>query len=118
MVNGQAMPRQTAYRALSDPTRREILHLLQDGDRPDGEIADHLDLAVSAVTRHLGLLTAAGLVRAERHDGRVTYTLTTSVLADVVLELADLAGITTTVSRADLIEPIDLPERPSARTPG
>jgi len=118
MVNGQCMPRQSAYRALSDPARRDILHLLRHGDRLDREIAAHLDIAVSSVTRHLGLLIAAGLVRAVRTAGGVTYTLTTSVLADVVLELADLAGIATDVSRADLIEPIDLPERSSAPTPG
>lgn len=98
------VPLQSAYRALSDPTRREILRILRDGGRPAGEIAAHLGASASAVSRHLGLLTAAGLVRP--HDG--AYVLRTSVLADVVLELAELAEIGTDVTREDLIEPIEV----------
>lgn len=101
------MPLQSAYRALSDPTRREILWILRDGRRPSRDIAAHLDVPVSAVGRHLGLLTAAGLVQVTGG----AYALKTSVLADVVLELAELADIGTDVSRADLIEPVDLPAR-------
>lgn len=97
------VPSQSAYRALSDPTRREILWILRDGDRSAREIAAHLDLPASAVGRHLDLLTAAGLVRTEGG----AYVLRTSVLADVVLELAELAGIGTAVTRADLIEPLE-----------
>jgi ArsR family transcriptional regulator, arsenate/arsenite/antimonite-responsive transcriptional repressor len=104
MVGAMAM--QAAYRALSDPTRREILRILREGEMPAGEIAAHFDMAFSSVSRHLGLLTAAGLVRPERDGGRVIYSLTTSVLADVVLELADLAGVGTNVDRAALIDPV------------
>ncbi len=101
------VPSQRAYRALSDPTRREILWVLRDGGRPPREIAAHLDAPVSTVSRHLGLLMAAGLVQLQGG----AYALRTSVLADVVLELAELADIGTDVSRADLIEPIALPDR-------
>jgi DNA-binding transcriptional ArsR family regulator len=101
------MPMQAAYRALSDPTRREILRILREGEMPAGEIAAHFDMAFSSVSRHLGLLTAAGLVRPERDGGRVIYSLTTSVLADVVVELADLAGVGTTVDRDALIDPAE-----------
>lgn len=109
------MPPQTAYRALSDPTRREILRILREGELPAGEIAAHFDVAWSSVSRHLGLLTAAGLIAVERDGGRLIYRLTTSVLADVVLELADLAGLGTSIDRADLVDPIDLPDPPSGR---
>jgi ArsR family transcriptional regulator len=102
-----AMPMQAAYRALSDPTRREILRILREGEMPAGEIAAHFDMAFSSVSRHLGLLTAAGLVRPERDGGRVIYSLTTSVLADVVVELADLAGVGTNVDREALIDPVE-----------
>lgn len=98
---------QAAYRALSDPTRREILRILREGELPAGEIAAHFDMAFSSVSRHLGLLTAAGLVRPERDGGRVIYSLTTSVLADVVVELADLAGIGATVDRSALTAPVE-----------
>jgi ArsR family transcriptional regulator len=95
---------QTAYRALADPARREILWLVRDGGRPVAEIAAHLDLPSETTARHLGLLVASGLVRAVDD----VYVLKTSVLADVVLELAELAGIGTDVTRADLIEPIEV----------
>lgn len=95
------MPLQSAYRALSDPTRREILWLLRDGPLRVDDVIARLDQPVVTVTRHLGLLTAAGLVQA---SGDI-YAAKNGVLADIVLELAELAGIGTDVSRADLIEP-------------
>jgi DNA-binding transcriptional ArsR family regulator len=99
------VPLQSAYRALSDPTRREILWILRTGGRrAAADIAARLDAPPGAVGRHLDLLTAAGLVGTQ--DG--TYVLKTSVLADVVLELAELADIGLDVSRADLIDPVDL----------
>jgi DNA-binding transcriptional ArsR family regulator len=104
--NRQGMPVQTAYRALSDPTRREILWILREGPQPAGEIAAHFDMGFSSVSRHLGLLTAAGLVRPDREGARVIYSLERSVLADVVFELAELAGIETDTTPADLIEPV------------
>ncbi len=99
------MPLSSAYRALSDPIRRQVMWILRDGPRTAGEIAVVVDVPDGALIRHLNLLTTAGLIRA---DGSA-YAMRTSVLADVVLELADLAGIGTDVTRADLIE-IDLAE--------
>ena len=96
------VPLNSAYRALSDPNRRQILWALRDGARPAAEIAILGDAPPDALMRHLGLLTAAGLIGT---DG-IRYWLKTSVLADVVLELAELAGIGTDVTRADLIEPL------------
>lgn len=96
------VPLNSAYRALSDPIRRQILWILHDGERPAADIAVLGEAPPDALMRHLGLLTAAGLVGT---DG-VTYWLKTSVLSDVVLELAELAGIGTDVTRADLIEPL------------
>jgi DNA-binding transcriptional ArsR family regulator len=79
------------YQALADPTRREILRLLRDGDLPAGEIAGHFEISWPAVSRHLGVLANAGLVHATRHGSNLVYTLTTSVLQDIVTEVADLA---------------------------
>jgi ArsR family transcriptional regulator len=79
------------YQALADPTRREILRLLRDGDLAAGEIAGHFEISWPAVSRHLGVLANAGLVRATRHGSNLVYTLTTSVLQDIATEVADLA---------------------------
>jgi DNA-binding transcriptional ArsR family regulator len=55
--------------ALGDPTRRAILELLRDGPRPVGELAGALPVTRPAVSQHLRVLTAAGLV-ADRPAGR------------------------------------------------
>ncbi|MGO9873450.1 MAG: autorepressor SdpR family transcription factor [Acidimicrobiia bacterium] len=79
-----------AYKALADPTRRKILKLLRDDDLPAGVIAEQFDMSWPSVSRHLGVLTSAGLVEARRQGQQVIYSLTTSVLADIVTELADM----------------------------
>ena len=56
------------FEALGDPTRREILRLLSDGDKPVREIADALPISRPAVSRHLRLLKDAGMV-SEQPDG-------------------------------------------------
>jgi DNA-binding transcriptional ArsR family regulator len=64
----QSLPNGDPFEALSDSTRREILHLLSAGDRPVHEIAAQLPISRPAVSRHLRLLKNAGLV-AERASG-------------------------------------------------
>jgi ArsR family transcriptional regulator, repressor of sdpIR and other operons len=82
-----------AYKALADPTRRKILKLLRDDDLPAGVIADQFEMSWPSVSRHLGLLTSAGLVEARRQGQQVIYSLTTSVLADIVTELAEMGRL-------------------------
>jgi DNA-binding transcriptional ArsR family regulator len=55
--------------ALGDPTRRAILELLREGPRPVGELAGALPVSRPAVSQHLAVLKAAGLV-ADRPAGR------------------------------------------------
>jgi ArsR family transcriptional regulator len=82
-----------AYKALADPTRRRVLKLLRDDDLPAGAIAEQFEMSWPSVSRHLGLLTSAGLVEARRQGQQVIYSLTTSVLADIVTELADMGRL-------------------------
>jgi len=58
-----------ALDALGDPTRRAILELLRDGPRPVGELAEALPVSRPAVSQHLAVLKAAGLV-SDRAAGR------------------------------------------------
>jgi ArsR family transcriptional regulator, arsenate/arsenite/antimonite-responsive transcriptional repressor len=81
------------YRALADPSRREILRLLRDGDLPAGELAAQFEISWPSVSRHLRVLEEAGLVRSKRRGGNIIYALRTSVLQDIVAELADLTGV-------------------------
>lgn len=67
------MPRARAqadpFRAIADPTRRRILDLLQDGERPVSELAASFDATLPAISQHLKVLREASLV-AERREGR------------------------------------------------
>ncbi len=56
------------FYALAEPRRREILGLLAAGEMPAGEIAARFDVTRPAVSQHLAVLRAAGLV-SERRDG-------------------------------------------------
>jgi DNA-binding transcriptional ArsR family regulator len=79
------------YKALADPTRREILRLLRDDDMTAGEIAERFDISWPSISRHLSLLAAADLVTSQREGSHIRYQLASSVLDDIVTELADLA---------------------------
>jgi DNA-binding transcriptional ArsR family regulator len=82
-----------AYKALADPTRRQILKLLREGDLPAGSIAEQFDMSWPSVSRHLAVLSSAGLVQAVRQGQQLIYSLTTSVLVDIVAELADMTRL-------------------------
>jgi DNA-binding transcriptional ArsR family regulator len=81
----------TAFKALSDPTRRRILSLLGDRERTVNEIVAEFSLSQPAISRHLGVLREAGLVTAVRRGQSVVYALDSTVVQDVVRILLDLA---------------------------
>jgi DNA-binding transcriptional ArsR family regulator len=58
------------FAALADPTRRAILTLLMTGDRTVGELAQPHAMSLAAISKHIHILAAAGLVRQEK-AGRV-----------------------------------------------
>lgn len=78
-----------AFRALADPTRREILRLLRDGPKTSGEIADQFPTAWATVSRHLGALRDAGLILSERSGQQVIYELNTTVFQDLIDHLLE-----------------------------
>ena len=82
-----------AYRALGDPTRREILRLLREGDLAACDLGGHFVISWPSVSRHLKVLEQAGLVSSARRGGNIIYSLETSVLEDIATEVADMAGI-------------------------
>jgi DNA-binding transcriptional ArsR family regulator len=62
-------------RALGDPTRLRILELIGDGERYAQEIVTALDIAQSAVSRHLSLLERSGLVHVRPQRGMKYYSI-------------------------------------------
>lgn len=83
------MSLQATMRALSDPTRRTVLNLLKKQCLSAGEIADHFDMSMPAVSKHLSVLKEAGLIRDRREGKFVFYELNASVLEEVMLWLQD-----------------------------
>jgi DNA-binding transcriptional ArsR family regulator len=69
------------FRALADPTRRQILHDLRDGELTAGDIASRFTISAPSISRHLSLLKTAGLVEERRDANRIYYSLVEERLA-------------------------------------
>jgi DNA-binding transcriptional ArsR family regulator len=67
MVTVSRKQRDVVFRALADPTRREILRLLRDGQQTVGTIASNFPTSRPAISKHLRLLRSAGLVVTREH---------------------------------------------------
>ncbi|MGO8970653.1 MAG: autorepressor SdpR family transcription factor [Myxococcaceae bacterium] len=80
----------SAFKALSDPTRREILRLLGRREMSVGEVVERFAISQPSISRHLAVLRNAGLVTARRQGQNVVYGLDTTVMQDVVRTLMDL----------------------------
>ena len=78
------------FKALNDPTRREILALLRQRDMNAGEIAGQFDMSKPSISHHLDLLKQADLVLAEKNGQFVNYSLNTSVFESAAALLLDL----------------------------
>ena len=83
---------QNTLKALSDPTRREILNILKEKTMSAGEISDRFDISFAAISRHLSVLKEADLIRDERDGKFINYTLNASVLEEIMLWISDLKG--------------------------
>ena len=83
MLN-QSPPVNEVFRALGDPTRRDMVERLSRGPATVSQLAEPLDMTLSAVVQHLASLESCGLVRSEK-VGRVR----TCRLQPVGLELAE-----------------------------
>lgn len=83
---------QRTMRALSDPTRREILDLLKKESLSAGDISGHFEMSVPAVSKHLSILKDAGLIRDRREGKYIYYELNASVLEEVLIWIEGLRG--------------------------
>lgn len=84
------MSDQHTFKALADPTRREILRLLSAGSMSAGAIADHFEMSKPSLSHHFNLLKQANLVRTERNGQTIRYTLNASVLEETARFVLDL----------------------------
>ena len=74
----------TIFKALNDPVRREILELLKKRDMTAGEIAEHFNIGKPTISHHLDLLRQADLVASRKQGQYVVYSLTTTVLDEIL----------------------------------
>jgi DNA-binding transcriptional ArsR family regulator len=76
----------SVFKALADPTRRQILQELQAGELNAGEIASLFPMSGPSVSRHLAVLRHAGLVTERREANRIYYALVPERLAVSVVD--------------------------------
>ena len=72
------------FKALNDPTRRQILELLRERDMTAGEIVDKFRISGPSISHHLDLLKQAQLVIAEKEGQFIYYSLNTTVVDEIM----------------------------------
>ena len=80
------------FKAISDPTRREILRLLGEGEMTAGQLAERFDMTKPTMSHHFGVLKEADLIRSRREAQTIWYALNTTVLQDVLRWALDLSA--------------------------
>ena len=73
-----------SFKALSDPTRQEILQMLTDGRMSAGDIGARFDMTGATISHHLNILKQAGLVEDIREGQYIYYELNMTVMEEVM----------------------------------
>jgi DNA-binding transcriptional ArsR family regulator len=81
---GKDMGLRDSLKALSDPTRQEILQLLKDGRRSAGDIGAHFDMTGATISHHLSILKQAGLIEDFREGKYIYYELNMTVMEELM----------------------------------
>jgi DNA-binding transcriptional ArsR family regulator len=81
------------FKALADPTRRQILQLLRKKPMNAGELAEHFPIAKSTLSAHFAILREANLIEPNKSGTVITYLLKVSVLEEALLTFAEAVGI-------------------------
>lgn len=80
------------FKAIADPSRREILRLLRRGEMSAGDLAEHFDMTKPTMSHHFAILSQADLITRRREGQTIWYALNTTVLQDVVAWALDIAS--------------------------
>lgn len=81
-----------AFKALADPTRREILRLLRGGEMTAGQLAEKFDLTKPSMSHHFSTLKQADLIGSRREGQQIYYYLNTTVVEDLMTLILDMLG--------------------------
>lgn len=98
------------FKALSDPTRQQVLELLRQKPMSAGEIGEHFTFSQPTMSAHLSVLKQADLVQTEKIGKQVFYRLKLTVLEDAILGLSKTFGLKT--SENETINSISLKSNP------
>lgn len=77
------------FKALADPTRREIIKILRENPLNSGDIAQRFPSAWATISRHLAVLREADLISAVRNGNSIRYELNATVLQELVEHIFD-----------------------------
>lgn len=80
----------SVFKALSDPTRRKILRLLNGREMTAGEISQHFTISLPSLSHHFNALKEADLITARRDRQNIYYSLNTTVFQDLLTVLIDI----------------------------
>ena len=72
------------FKAMDDPTRREILKMLRVQDMTAGDIAAQFDMTAPSISHHLDKLKRAGLVTTIKQGQFVLYSINTTIIDDLL----------------------------------
>jgi DNA-binding transcriptional ArsR family regulator len=78
------------FKALADPTRREILRLLRRGEMTAGDLAERFDMTKPTLSHHFAVLKEADLLTSRRDGQQIWYGLNTTVVQDLTAWAMDL----------------------------
>lgn len=82
----------SVFAALADPTRRAVLRCLAEAPATATELSEQFPISRQAVSKHLGLLDAAGLVAPVRSGRETRYSLTPEPFADAMEWMTDVGA--------------------------
>ncbi|MEZ4862980.1 MAG: autorepressor SdpR family transcription factor [Caldilineaceae bacterium] len=102
------------YKALADPTRRQVLQLLRERDMTAGELAERFDSSWPTLSRHFAVLREAELIQGEKRGASILYSLNVSVLEEALLGMMEMFKIDArngVESSADADANYDAPQR-------
>lgn len=80
------------FKALSDPTRREILRLLGRGEMTAGQLGAKFEVSAPTMSHHFAALKEADLITSRREGTTIHYSLNTTVMQDLMAWMMDLTG--------------------------
>lgn len=83
----------SVFKALADPTRRQVLHMLRAGPMTAGALADAFNVSKPTMSAHFAVLVAADLIEAEKSGRTIIYRLKMSVLEEALMGFAQAFGL-------------------------